>query len=336
MTQGNNFKGVSEKERKIFERDGVVCLKGILKSDQIERLAKSLDQITSGVNESVTGYNMTKLAHQVWEEDKEQVEEVGSSQYDLDALAGWLKINNAIHLKDDFLQDRTKQGSFYLDTSTWKRNETIRRIALDSVLPQMAAELLQASRVNYFDDQVFVKEPFSNDRTAFHQDISYFNVTGHQGCVMWVSVDSVSSRNGGLSYIRGSHLWDAIYKANVFVAQTPFPGCEGENLPDIEGHLDKYDIIQFETEPGDVIVHHFNTVHGAGGNLMDRARRALSLRYCGDDMRYCKRPGVPSQPHHTHNLKDGALLDSEDFPMVWPKPFPDCSLSQLYSQIASV
>merc|ERR1712046_175253 len=58
-------------------------------------------------------------------------------------------------------------------------------------------------------------------------------------------------------------------------------------LPDIEGHEKDYDIIYHEASPGDVVVHHQNTIHGSAGNTsLERHRRAASIRYIGDDVVY--------------------------------------------------
>ena len=73
--------------------------------------------------------------------------------------------------------------------------------------------------------------------------------------------------------------------------------------------MEDYDLVHFETEPGDVLVHHYRTIHGAGGNTTRyQVRRAASLRYCGDDIRFKTRPWAPKQLHHTHRLDDGDPL----------------------------
>jgi ectoine hydroxylase-related dioxygenase (phytanoyl-CoA dioxygenase family) len=121
-----------------------------------------------------------------------------------------------------------------------------------------------------------------------------------------------------MQYVRGSHRDGKLYQPNVFVSQTPLPGAQGEPLPDIEGHMADYDIVHFDVEPGDVIVHHYRTIHGAGGNHSRyQVRRAASLRYCGDDIRFRARPWAPRQLHHTHQLSDGDPLGGPDFPVVW-------------------
>jgi ectoine hydroxylase-related dioxygenase (phytanoyl-CoA dioxygenase family) len=119
-------------------------------------------------------------------------------------------------------------------------------------------------------------------------------------------------------YLRGSHRGRALYRPNVLVSQAPLPGAQGEPLPDVEGHMDDHDVVHFDVEPGDIIVHHYRIVHGAGGNASRyQVNRAVSMRYCGDDVRFHARPWVPRQPHRTLHLNDGDRLAPPDFPIVW-------------------
>ena len=115
-----------------------------------------------------------------------------------------------------------------------------------------------------------------------------------------------------MGYVRGSHRWD-IHAANVFASQMPIPGSTLNKLPDIEGNESDYDVVYYPANPGDVIVHHVRTVHGSTGNTPCRHRRALALRYLGDDARYLVREGAPSDSQMSPNLKSGDLMDSEDF-----------------------
>lgn len=72
--------------------------------------------------------------------------------------------------------------------------------------------------------------------------------------------------------------------------------------------------------PGDVVVHHARTVHGAFANASpDRRRRALSIRYAGDDARFRVKPGAPQKAHHT-SLVEGAPRSEPACPRVWPAP----------------
>lgn len=333
MLKTNYRVSVSEIEE--FESRGVVCLRGVLNPREVRSLAGGIDAITGALHQSAAGYDVSAIREQIFENVGAGCEGA-ANQYDIGALGQFLKAVGAKPLVDEVPREVENKGHFQLDTTTWKRNAAIRALALDSVLPEIAGQLMRATKVNYCDDQVFVKEPGTKDRTAFHQDYTYFHMKGWKGCVMWVCVDQANEESGSCLYIPKSHLWGREFKANVFLAQTAFPGSEGEDLPDIEGNLDQYELTRYETQPGDVVIHHFRTVHGAGGNRSTRQRRAISLRYCGEDMRYFRRPGAPAQPYHMHELVEGDPLDSEEFPVVWPKPYPGFALAPSYGPVPPV
>ena len=57
--------------------------------------------------------------------------------------------------------------------------------------------------------------------------------------------------------------------------------------------------------------------YGADGNSSPAiSRRALSVRYCGDDMRFKVRKGVPQKPRHAY-MREGDAMDHEGCPGVW-------------------
>jgi ectoine hydroxylase-related dioxygenase (phytanoyl-CoA dioxygenase family) len=73
-------------------------------------------------------------------------------------------------------------------------------------------------------------------------------------------------------------------------------------------------------------VHHVRTVHGSKENRStSRARRALTLRYLGDDVRYLERSGAPPDSRKSSALNDGDRADSPDFPLVWTAESGYCS-----------
>jgi ectoine hydroxylase-related dioxygenase (phytanoyl-CoA dioxygenase family) len=194
------------------------------------------------------------------------------------------------------------------------------RSAWNPLFPaEVAAALFGADRINFFGDQLFLKEPRSLHRTAFDQDAPYFHLEGDQCCTMWMPLNVVDRENGAMGYERGSHRWP-IHATNDLVSQEPIPGSTGERLPDIEGREDDFDVVYYESEPGDVIVHHVRTVHGSTGNLSaDRVRRAVTLRYLGDDVRYLERTGAPPDSAKSSSLRNGDRMDSPEFPLVWTR-----------------
>jgi len=199
---------------------------------------------------------------------------------------------------------------FLFEAGAGARLRDFRRFMISGAAPEIAAGVLGGNRVNFSGDQIFVKEPGAAARTAFHQDASQLDITGEQACVLWIPVDPVTMQSGTMMYWRGSHKSGALYKP-------PMADAPLEPLPDLDNNFEQYDVVHFDVEPGDVIVHHYRTVHGAGGNLSRyQVRRAASLRYCGDDIRFQARPWAPRQIYQTQ-LSDGDPLGGPDFPVVW-------------------
>jgi ectoine hydroxylase-related dioxygenase (phytanoyl-CoA dioxygenase family) len=269
------------------------------------------------INQSPAGYDLSQLTRAAECDDRKTLEDHSEGQHDVAGIVEYIKTSGKPFLFDSV---ERSEGSFLLDTGIASRLRAFRRFTLSGPGPEIAAALLDSERVNFLGDQMFVKEPGTRERTAFHQDATYFEIEGDKCCVLWIPVDPVTLETGAMMYVRGSHRDGKLYQPNVFVAQTPLPGAQGEPVPDIEGHLDDYDIVHFDVEPGDVIVHHYRTIHGAGGNKSRyQVRRAASLRYCGDDIRFQTRPWAPKQLHHTHRLSDGDPLSGPDFPVVWTR-----------------
>ena len=120
-------------------------------------------------------------------------------------------------------------------------------------------------------------------------------------------------------YVRGSHLSGTVYRPNWFVTSGPLPNTEGEAVPAIHPEDDR--LTHIPAEPGDVIVHHAATLHGAGPNRSAAMRRrAVSVRYCGDGVRYEIRPGAPTKLHHADVRSGDPVVDHPGCPLVWSRP----------------
>ena len=95
------------------------------------------------------------------------------------------------------------------------------------------------------------------------------------------------------------------------------PGTEGESVPNFHTDARGREILSFNTAPGDITIHHARTIHGADGNASTHIRRrALSVRYCGDDARFRIRVGVPQKTHHA-DMREGEVMDHGGCPVVW-------------------
>lgn len=312
-----------------FEHDGVICLRGVLSGEHIDGLRSATQRQVDALGCSATGYDLQSIAQQVWS-TKHAVETGNADRFDLSDLPNLVVGDKDARPLVETEED-SEAGMFFYDVAGWKRHDEIRSVALDSDLPELIANLLRSSYLNFWEDTTFIKAPHTKQKTAFHQDLAYFQIEGEKCVIVWIPLDPANRENGVTRYIKGSHTWPSTYAPNVFFAQTPVSGSPHKRLPDIEANEDSYDIIEYDVQPGDVIIHHVRTIHGAGGNLTDKPRRAISFRYCGDDVRYFDRPGAIPQVGVTHSLARGDALTCADYPLVWPRAWPGIQLSPMHA-----
>ncbi len=318
--------------RRTFERDGVVLLRNILSAAEVEKLRTAVDHQLASKAASPTAYDFQEMADRFWNM-RERFQSENATRFDLERLTDIVAADpQARPLFEDGPADAPREkASFFYEAAGWRRYREIRQVAMDSRLPELMSELLATSYVNFWEDTTFVKSPGATLRTPFHQDYAYFQISGDKCAIAWIPLDDVDAENGALEYVIGSHRWGRTFAPNVFVSQTPLPDSPHERLPDIEANRERYRIVTIGARPGDVIVHHVMTVHGARGNISrGRGRRGISFRYCGDDIRYHDKPGAMRQPWIDHSLETGDPLYAEAYPRVWPRAFPGAQTSRLF------
>jgi len=208
---------------------------------------------------------------------------------------------------------------FFHDANTWARVPEFRRFALESPAASIAARLMGATRLNFYGDHVFAKEPNSPQSvTPWHHDYPYLRVTGEQVCSVWVPLQRVTAESGGMRFARGSHRWGKVYRPVRFTTGEEFGTEEfADSVPAIDADPARYPVVSFDLEPGDCTVHHGRTLHAAGGNrTASLPRRAVSFRYAGDDARYAEHRHQPQFTRFATGLKPGEPLGGSHYPLV--------------------
>lgn len=254
----------------------------------------------------------------------------------------------------DAVPDRSR-GRFYGDVFSTLHQPVLKAFVSRSGLAEIVGKIMKSAEVRFFYDQVLVKEPGTSARTAWHQDLPYWPVTGEQVISTWVPIDAATPESGVVTYVKGSHRWAKFFPMQPFsedpgaAVNQPNPGSKpdldksalGSNakpvyddadgpgkhtLADVRAHPEHYEFATWDVEPGDVIIHHPLAVHGAPGNLSQaRRRRAVAYRWLGDDARW-----DDSRPHFMRGLKNlpgfpypalsqGAKLDAPLFPVAWTR-----------------
>ena len=284
---------LSGDELDAFERDGVALVKGMFDADWIERMSAALDVILDTPSERMGDLN-----------------------------------------------PEGKPGKFVYDNYIWTFNDEFRALACDSPVPEITAAAMNSERVNLLYDFVLVKEPNSpHGETRWHQDTYGNPCEGNQTMGLWLSLDHVTAESGAVEWVCGSHLSGRRFEptttgdpdrhsflsghdADVASAR---PEDQVDPMPDVKNNRDDYDIISFETEPGDCLIAKLGLLHGAPGNVTDRRRRAIGYRLVGDDAWYAVRATARSiRPYTSPGLEHGEAFPADAnhsvFPMIWPRP----------------
>ena len=289
MAATRALRPVTDDEVETFWRDGVVCLRDILPVDEVSAMAGPIDAMLAA----------------------EEAADLSAMADSLESGAGATRLADAA-----VGADGTPRGRFLAGTDHWIHHPEFERFATQSALPEIVARLLRSEHVWLYEDSVLVKEPGTQERTGFHVDMAYFHLEGERVCTTWVPLDEVDASTGAVRFVLGSHLDHTDYRPNMFVSDMQLPGTEGADVPDFEDVGDSR-VVSFDTRPGDLTVHHARTIHGAGGNASaTRRRRAISVRYAGDDVVFRRRVGAPEKAHHA-GLADGDALVPPAFPIAF-------------------
>lgn len=232
--------------------------------------------------------------------------------------AGVERARGDMSLQGRFMSRKT--AGYQMDTFLWKHVDEIRDAIYYGPFAHWAQQLLGAREVRFFYDQMFVKEPGTDAPTPWHQDLSFWPIRGEQITSFWIPLDPVTRESSGLMYVRGSHKWSQRFKAISPDYVAAIIDEKMDDIPDINANPDQYELLDWEMQPGDILMFHPLTLHGSYGNShRSRRRRALALRWTGDDVVWA--PSAKRMPvYYRHDSKAGGALNGAAFPRILPAP----------------
>ena len=222
--------------------------------------------------------------------------------------------NPGIHSRENVTLNNI--GRFFEDYCNWWRIPEFERCIKESPAAQIVAEATGSKTIQIFHEHIFVKEAGTDKKTPWHQDMPYYCVEGEDTGSFWIPLDPVSKKNS-LQLVLGSHKWSKLVRPTKWSNDKPWYKNNNEfmDMPDIA--LIKNSIISADLNVGDAVLFNFKTLHGSSGNNSSNLRRAFSMRFIGDDVRYVERDGKTSPPFDGINLKTGSTLRKDWFPVVW-------------------
>jgi ectoine hydroxylase-related dioxygenase (phytanoyl-CoA dioxygenase family) len=170
------------------------------------------------------------------------------------------------------------QGEFYENifdqrVNLWQTDEAMRELILDSRIAEMASRLSGVDRLRIWQDQALIKQPYANP-TAFHLDVPYWSFSSPDAISIWIALDDATEANGCLYFVPGSHL----ETDDRNVGAGPRVGA----IFDVYPHLADRPAVSAAMQAGSCSFHNGLTIHGAGANMTNGARRAMTCAYMPD------------------------------------------------------
>jgi phytanoyl-CoA hydroxylase len=192
----------------------------------------------------------------------------------------------------------------------WQTDERMRDLILDPRIGRMAAELAGVDGVRVWHDQALIKRPYANP-TAFHLDAPYWSFTSRDAISIWIALDDATEANGCLYFFPGSHLETTTENVKI-----------GQNVGAI---FDVYP--QFANRPATSGVMKAGscsflsglTIHGAGANMTNGLRRAMTCAFMPDGSVFNGKPNILSDAQLAALRVGDRLDDPAQNPLVYAK-----------------
>lgn len=213
-------------------------------------------------------------------------------------------------------------GRFFMDFRNFGVNPEYQRVLYDSPIVDILAAVMGCDEAWLYYEQVFYKGGGRAGRTAWHQDMSYYQMQqSMQISGAWITLDPLP-KEASLEYIPGTHV-GPLY--NTFDKDDPNNiGVDigADPLPDIQGDRSKWEIVSHAITPGDMLIIHPQILHGGAPNPAGLERRTFTVNVFGPEVRYEARPTDLGMryPGLAEALRPGDPLRHPHFPKLRPVP----------------
>ena len=192
----------------------------------------------------------------------------------------------------------------------WQTNDKVKQLMLNEKLGEMVAQLAGWDGTRIWHDQALIKRPWANP-TSWHLDTPFWSFSDRRALSVWVALDDATHQNGCLYFIPGS------------CHQTTFknPGI-GKNMDAIFDFYPQFKNAKSVAVPmkaGSCSFHNGLTIHGAGANMTNGFRRAMTCAYMPDGATFNGIKNILSE-EQVARLKIGDLLNDEaQNPLIFKK-----------------
>ncbi len=153
-----------------------------------------------------------------------------------------------------------------------QRSEFFRQLLEEERLLTLMRDIFAGADVRRVGVGFFGKAARSGSVTPPHQDNAFQNLAPPEELVATIAIDESTPANGALTVQRGTHKLGTLPHRPSGVmgfSQTLIEPVDTRQYPEVQLCL----------KPGDVCLHHTNTIHRSDGNQTGKSRRQLALQY---------------------------------------------------------
>lgn len=227
-------------------------------------------------------------------------------------LADWRRVIDEVMDSDLAQQPDGSSAAVFTQRMNLRRvSGEVELLVGDSRIGRLVAALEGVDGVRIYLDQALVKEPYGAP-TSYHLDAPWWAFDSEHACTVWVALDDSTLENGCLYFVPGSHRLGLDYQSvsvgtglgAVFLANPSAAALHPTATPILAGGC---------------TIHNARTIHGAGGNMTHGRRRAMTVAYMPDGVRFNGQRDERSQgAAYLDTLTVGDLLQNdEQNPLVY-------------------
>lgn len=180
-------------------------------------------------------------------------------------------------------------------------HEGMRRIMDDPRLGKLAADLAGVDGIRIWHDQALIKPPFGNP-TGWHLDNPFWSFYSKDAISLWVALDDATLGNGCLWYLPGTQKTARFEMTSINENQAAL----------FRAYPEWYEIepVACPVGAGGAVLHNGLTAHGAGSNMTNKARRAMTCAYMPDGSTFNGQQNVLPEAYFK-SLEVGDVLDND-------------------------
>jgi phytanoyl-CoA hydroxylase len=190
----------------------------------------------------------------------------------------------------------------------WQTNSAVRELMLDERIGKMAAMLSGAEGIRIWHDQALFKRPWANP-TAWHLDTPFWSFSDRRAISIWVALDDATWQNGCLYFIPGSHKGTKFDKIKI--------GRNMDGIFDVYPQFSKAPAVAAPMKAGSCSFHNGLTIHGAGANMSNAWRRAMTCAYMPDGNAFNGEPNILPEPYLSSLTTGDLLNNNEQNPLIY-------------------